>query len=670
MSAIWGFVSRVSGSETTDSNKEYYGIGNTESVLMKMSETMTQFKIDRTEKIVGERAAFSCGHLYVTNESVHDISPVYDQAGGVWFTADCYLYNRENVILKLRDAGIYPETENSGSDAFTKLNECGDAYLAYLCFKAFGISFAAYLLGCFSAAIYDEKNGKVFFVSDHTSRRYLAYHIDDEGILFGTTYHPILACVGHSLKPNREFLAHAYKDMSPLTFSDSDQTAYEGIHHVGAGCYVEIDLSSGETFRHSYWNPIETVLPIRGKSANEYKNMFLEAYSEAVRSCLRARKNVGIQLSGGLDSSSVLAIAAPELKKQGKIINSYTTVPASGYQYTNDNNVTENETENILAQKEWHDNLVVHFVNGDDGNCLSRIIEEQNNVAQPIKPVGNFPGILGMAKASADDECSVVLTGTNGNSTVSYGNIFRYASLCFDEHRFKAALRGIATYCYIWKIRKLKFFNQYFKSLWQFFTQKKTTVRNYDGYLTIENLKKYHVLDDINSPKKKYGSYFWSNNRQRRNFAFLPSNFLQGGYYNTYLSLKFGILMVDPTQNAKIIELCMALPPECFVNRGIERYMIRGYMRGMIPDEVLIPFQGRGLQGADIAYRVNRDWDKISEEVLSIMKLPVLREYLREDRLDVLIKKVESNPGKLDNDTVKDVATVFTLGLFLSKFAE
>ena len=114
--------------------------------------------------------------------------------------------------------------------------------------------------------------------------------------------------------------------------------------------------------KHTYWNPLQTVRKLSGKTDEEYKEIFIATFKNAVSGLLRTDGEVGIMLSGGLDSSSVAAFAASELKTKNKKLYSYTAVPASEYSYRNTALNIENETAYIVAQQEMHSNLCPRFV--------------------------------------------------------------------------------------------------------------------------------------------------------------------------------------------------------------------------------------------------------------------------------------------------------------------
>lgn len=48
----------------------------------------------------------------------------------------------------------------------------------------------------------------------------------------------------------------------------------------------------------------------------------------------------------------------------------------------------------------------------------------------------------------------------------------------------------------------------------------------------------------------------------------MPLVYQHMGFYDTYNSLRYGILSVDPTLTKEMVELCLGMPIDCFVRNG------------------------------------------------------------------------------------------------------
>ena len=111
--------------------------------------------------------------------------------------------------------------------------------------------------------------------------------------------------------------------------SEPSETIYNGIYQLEAA--TTMIIKNGRIIKNKYWNPLKVLKPLKLKSHEEYKERFLEIFKEAVNCRLRACGDVGIMVSGGLDSGSIAAIATKTLKNQGKVLKGYSFVPLNSY---------------------------------------------------------------------------------------------------------------------------------------------------------------------------------------------------------------------------------------------------------------------------------------------------------------------------------------------------
>lgn len=338
MSAIWGIVSR--------------GLPLEEEKILGMKKTMEEYRLDKTAELKQDTLYFACGHQFITPESVSDVSPVHDTERKITFTGDVFLYNREAVYERL--SGCSGFSALFGKDT---LSDCGDALLAYRAFLLLGDSFVKFLRGSFAIAIWEEETKKLHLFADHFSKRYLAFSAQKDYVCFGSTLKPIRACLGKRLALNRRFLIQSYRDMSPMNFTEPGATAFEGVFHVDNACHVTIHVPSGTITKEQYWNPLLSVSPLKLSRDAAYQALFLKTYRSVTLAHLRSLGETGIMLSGGLDSASVAALAAPALAASGKKLFSYTSVPAPGFQVRTDSCLMENEGALIEEQQKAYPNL-------------------------------------------------------------------------------------------------------------------------------------------------------------------------------------------------------------------------------------------------------------------------------------------------------------------------
>jgi len=644
MSAIWGIISKQNSVS--------------DAAVSSMKNSMSEFRIDRYQEFVRENVYFACGHQYITKEAHNDSLPLFDGEKQVYFTADCVLSNRSELIEKLG-------TVHSSQE----LEAMGDGQLSYKAYLYWGECFAEHLRGSFSFAIYDMAKRELILYADHFARRYLAYYQNKDILCFSTLYQPILAILGKDgYRLNEKWIAAAYTDCTPDVIKLHGETVYEDVFHVEPGQYIKIPLNGSKVKKYTYWNPLKDIRKLPCKTDEEYKQLFLSTFRNAVNGLLRTDGEVGIMLSGGLDSSSVAAFAATELKSNGRKLYSYTAVPSKDYSYCNTALKAENETEYIVAQQQMHTNLVPRLVDSGEKNCFSDIEAYAARYSKPVKPIINMVNIDAMMSHAASDGCKIMMSGQNGNATISYGRIITYVYQKLCAFRFMDAYHEVMNFCRRHRVSKKYFLRVFFMN---FYEEKISVFRpGEDCFLKSGILKRNKAVQLERNIKKTRGTGGMDSKRQRRGFCFMPLVYQHMGFYDTCNSLQFGILSVDPTLTKEMVELCLSMPIDCFVREGKERRAVRDYMKGFVPDAILDNYAGRGVQAADYAFRVNRDWDTIKEDVERLLGNPALTAYMDEEKLQQLRKEITASEYHLDKTMVAKAVVMASFSAFLNRYGE
>ena len=165
-----------------------------------------------------------------------------------------------------------------------------------------GIGFIDKLVGQFAFAALDRSDGTIHLVRDRLGVLPLYYHLSESGLLIGSEIKAILAGMGQRPSVDMESLdAYLYGRSVPAPF-----TLFDGIRKVRPGHRIEV-RASGRLFEHTYWS-----LPSEGEgwTPEHAIDAVDDALTEAVRSALVADVPVGAYLSGGVDSSLIVAKAA------------------------------------------------------------------------------------------------------------------------------------------------------------------------------------------------------------------------------------------------------------------------------------------------------------------------------------------------------------------------
>jgi asparagine synthase (glutamine-hydrolysing) len=177
----------------------------------------------------------------------------------------------------------------------------------------------AKLLGDFSFALWDPVSRELLCVRDLMGTRPFFYAVSGDWFFFGNTLEVLRLAPGLSLELDAQFIG----DFLLLEgSSDASRTAYKNIRRLAPGHWLK--YSSGGLYIHRYAAlPVEE--PLWLKHPEEYVERFQFLFEQSVRDRL-PRERSAVFLSGGLDSTSVAAVATKVAKRSGasELMRAYT----------------------------------------------------------------------------------------------------------------------------------------------------------------------------------------------------------------------------------------------------------------------------------------------------------------------------------------------------------
>jgi asparagine synthase (glutamine-hydrolysing) len=115
---------------------------------------------------------------------------------------------------------------------------------------------------------------------------------------------------------------------------------------------------------------------------------------------------------------------------------------------------------------------------------------------------------------------------------------------------------------------------------------------------------------------------------------------------------QFGVDVRDPTGDQRLVEFCLALPPDQFQRDGQSRWLIRRAMAGRLPSEVLSSRQ-RGMQSSDWLYRLRARREEAAQSLGQIQQNELAARALDLPRLQRLLD-AWPDPPPGDSGTVDE----------------
>jgi len=321
-----------------------------------------------------------------TTESPREQQP-FTLDGEVWIVADARVDGREELAREL--------SLRTGQ----RLNGVTDVELLLRSYLEWGKECVDHLVGDFALAIWDGRSRRLFCARDHFGVKPFYYAYQKGSLVFSNTLRCVLAHPAVSDRLNEMAVADF------LLFGCNRETGTTTFADVQRLSPAHTILADERGLRaRTYWQlPVEE--PLRYRRAEAYVEQFRELFDRAVADRLRTSQ-VGVLMSGGLDSTLVTATAHALLSRRGGPFN--LQLITGGYEELIPD--AERQYSELLAE---HLGVPAHFFPAD-GHRLYQGWERGAII--PPQPLDSpLPTISDEMFAAAVQSSRVVLTGMGGD---------------------------------------------------------------------------------------------------------------------------------------------------------------------------------------------------------------------------------------------------------------
>lgn len=598
----------------------------------RMMEQLAKYPSDYVGIWQQEDAFLGCHAQFITPESVTERLPEWHGGVELAITADAILDNRAELFDQLH----VPAAERG---------EMADGRLILLAYEKWGIDCPVHLVGDFAFIIWDARRHSMFGARDFSGARTLYYTKTNEIAAFCTTISPLLSLPGVERKYSElwmsEFLA------IPITTEAVDvfSTVYRDVGQVPpAHSFL---LKDGRLSFHRYCT-LQPGEKLKLGSDEEYVEAFRDVFGKAVSSRLRTHRKVGANLSGGLDSGSVVSFAARELRTQNKQLHTFSYVPVDDFPDWTPRGRVANEKAHIRETVEFVGNIHDQYFDFPDKNPYSEIDDWLDMMETPYKFYENSYWMKGIYEQAHGIGAGVLLTGSRGNWSISWGPAQDYQAMLLRK------LRLISLY---------REYNQYSVSM----NANRVRLRHAIGRKAFPALAKLlssyrsePVLPELIHPEfasrtkvferlEQYGYDFWGDPSQnvysvrRKQFESLYTWTITGKV-GCKQSLRHSLWERDATNDLRVIRFCLSVPENQYVQNGYGRSLIRRATEGYLPDSIRLNQKVRGIQGADGLYRMLPRWNELMNEFRETIDDPDISGLLNTDSLNQALAVVGGAP--------------------------
>ena len=259
-------------------------------LVMRMIDSMSYRANDGSRLENPGSVCLAHAMLHTTPESLQESQPLYSLDRQLCLTADARVDNRDELICELDDAETMVHKQAT------------DADLILAAYQTWGDECPRRIIGDFAFAIWDQPKRRLFCARDPVGIKPFFYHASHHTFRWASEPAAFFQDSTISREPNLRLLGLYLLNY----FYESEETLYKNILRLPGGHFLVV--TSQEIKRARYWD-VDARKTIQYQSASEYSEHFLSLFRQAVKSSIRSCAPVGSQLSGGLDSSSIVCTA-------------------------------------------------------------------------------------------------------------------------------------------------------------------------------------------------------------------------------------------------------------------------------------------------------------------------------------------------------------------------
>jgi asparagine synthase (glutamine-hydrolysing) len=213
--------------------------------------------------------------------------PLSNEDGTVWIAFNGEIYNFEELNRRYLSSGHSFKTRSDTETIVHLYEELGEE-----CF--------AELRGMFAIALWDGRRKRLLLARDRIGKKPLFYSWDGRRLIFGSEIKALWKAGGIS----KEMDPEALSDYFSYQYVPAPKTIYRQVRKLRPAHYIVVE--GGNLREVSYWDL--NFNQTRELSEDDWCESFLEEYRAAVKSRLVSDVPLGAFLSGGVDSSSVVAL--------------------------------------------------------------------------------------------------------------------------------------------------------------------------------------------------------------------------------------------------------------------------------------------------------------------------------------------------------------------------
>ena len=378
-----------------------------QAAISSMTDRIAHRGPDAEGTYVDDQIALGHRRLSIIDLSESANQPMWDVTGRYLLVYNGEIYNYKEIIPQLKN---YPFRTHSDSEVILAS------------YTTWGIHCLDRLNGMFALAIWDTKEKLLFIARDRLGKKPFYYYSTPEHFIFSSEVRSLLASGLVPRQLEESYLSEYFLYQASM----NEHTLVRGVKRLQAGHYAII--KDGRMMEFPYWG-YEGIIS-SGDTYAEAKNNVKNLFLDAVRLRMVSDVPVGAFLSGGIDSSLIVACMA---EQSASPINTF-TVSFDEKEY--DESVYAQEIANLY--KTNHHRILI--------KPEEFLYSMEDILGSMDMPSGDGPNTFLVAKHTRENDIKVALSGLGGDELFAgYNKFLMYDRLMKNKwllHTSPAFLRN------------------------------------------------------------------------------------------------------------------------------------------------------------------------------------------------------------------------------------
>lgn len=633
MSAIFGIV-RLDGAPVSSGE------------MQRMSNILAHRGPDGRRTVI--EGSMGMGHclMRVNQEDWHEAQPIQD--GELTLVADARLDNREALAAGL---GI----------AEGDLRDMPDSALLLAAHRHWGEAFVDHLLGDFTFAIWNARSRTLLVGRDHMGQRGLFYHHGEKLFVFATDVKALWAVEGvPRLLSETAIGRRLLLAVDPIP----GETWFDGVTALPNATLLRLE-QSGLAVTHSYWEPHAGAEHV-GKDEAYYLAAYRRIVTEAVACRVRRLiKPPALCFSGGFDSGSIAALAAPITGAQGRKVIAIASVLEEGEQRP----AVRDARAAVEAFRATPFLDLHYYVRGEEDHVFDDL---ETSFDTTHNTIGTLYVRRGLYRIAAAAGARLVMDGHGGDYTVNVrpggalGRILRHGEFRRFAREFRMRMRVtgasalgllrsdvVPALLPLRTIAGLLLVQRKFVPTWR-------SGAIADGFA--KSLFKSGAVD----PSRVRGGYP-VHHRWRARWLHLLRKSAMGPPAQATLAAAQGLEFTRPFHDRRVVELGLALPESVQFRDGLERYLARQALADILPARLRERGPGNDAEDPDLFRMATRNAPAALAEAKRLDRNGRLSHYVDLDRLEAMLANVDET-RRSDHHRLATANLAITLSRFVAWF--